>query len=292
MMMAAVGCGQMVAQDLMARQASVDKGLMAVDSVALLKTLQQRQTQMVSSLYHTWETKSVWGYTGERLPMYYKIDLRDFTMPIGSTQITSNFGYRRSFRRNHYGLDIKLYTGDTVVSAFSGKVRVSAYDRGGYGHYVVVRHPNGLETLYGHLSKRLVEEGQIVESGEVIGLGGNTGRSTGSHLHFETRLLGQAINPALLFDFEAQDVTGDYYVYQNSKGYDLAEIVDEEAAEDYAALTETKPAEVQQYYKVKKGDTLYGIASSQGLSLDELLRLNGLNKRSRIIVGQILKVRE
>ena len=82
-----------------------------------------------------------------------------------------------------------------------------------YGNVVVVRHDNGLETVYGHLSKQLVEENQLVKAGEVIGLGGNTGRSTGSHLHFETRFLGQAINPALLFDFEKQDIVADSYLF-------------------------------------------------------------------------------
>lgn len=89
----------------------------------------------------------------------------------------------------HNGLDIKVYIGDTIRAAFSGKVRMVKYERRGYGKYVVIRHENGLETVYGHLSKQIVDENQYVEAGEPIGLGGNTGRSTGSHLHFE-RVLG------------------------------------------------------------------------------------------------------
>ena len=109
----------------------------------------------------------------------------------------------------HNGLDIKVYIGDTIRAAFSGRVRIVRYERSGYGKYVVIRHDNGLETIYGHLSKQLVKEDQFVKAGEVIGLGGNTGRSTGSHLHFETRLLGQVINPEFLFDFPKQDIVAD-----------------------------------------------------------------------------------
>ena len=121
--------------------------------------------------------------------------------------------------RQHKGLDIKVYIGDTIRAAFSGKVRIVRYEAGGYGKYIVIRHPNGLETIYGHLSEQLVTENQVVRAGEIIGLGGNTGRSTGSHLHFETRLCGVALNPALMFDFRNQDVTGDYFIY-NVNTYD------------------------------------------------------------------------
>jgi murein DD-endopeptidase MepM/ murein hydrolase activator NlpD len=132
-------------------------------------------------------------------------------MPTPSRVVTSNFGSR--WGRQHKGLDIKVYIGDTIRAAFSGKVRIVRYEGGGYGNYVVIRHPNGLETIYGHLSKQLVKENENVRAGEPIGLGGNTGRSTGSHLHFETRLCGVALNPALLFDFLNQDVTGDQYLF-------------------------------------------------------------------------------
>lgn len=109
--------------------------------------------------------------------------------------------------RAHQGLDIKVYIGDTIRAAWSGKVRVVKYDARGYGKYVVIRHPNGLETYYGHMSKQLVSANEYVKAGQPIGLGGNTGRSTGSHLHFETRLCGHALNPALFFDFPNQDIT-------------------------------------------------------------------------------------
>ena len=114
----------------------------------------------------------------------------------------------------HKGLDIKVYIGDTIRAAFDGKVRIVRYEANGYGNYVVIRHNNGLETIYGHMSKHLVAENEHVRAGDPIGLGGNTGRSTGSHLHFETRLCGVALNPALMFDFRNQDVTGDTYLFR------------------------------------------------------------------------------
>ena len=161
-----------------------------------------------------WENKIVNPYKNIDIPNSFLIDLKDFTMPTMSRKITSEFGYRKAFRRNHNGLDIKVYTGDTIVSAFSGKVRICGNEPNGYGNYIVIRHNNGLETLYGHLSKILVKENQYVISGQLIGLGGNTGRSTGSHLHFETRLCGIPINPKLLFDFHNQDITTDKFLFK------------------------------------------------------------------------------
>ncbi|HBK95324.1 MAG TPA: hypothetical protein DDZ69_09955, partial [Porphyromonadaceae bacterium] len=122
-------------------------------------------------------------------PDSFIVNLTNFSMPhVG--RMTSNFG-RRGSRRYHYGIDLKLQVGDTIYAAFDGKVRVQQYERRGYGYYAVIRHVNGLETVYGHLSKFLVKENDFVKSGQPIALGGNTGRSTGPHLHFETRFLGK-----------------------------------------------------------------------------------------------------
>lgn len=165
-----------------------------------------------SEIYSTWDNKAASIAPGV-LPSVFRIEMKGFSMPTLSRKVTSAYGKR--WGRQHTGLDIKVYVGDTIYAAFDGKVRICKYNSGGYGYYIVIRHPNGIETLYGHLSKQLVKENQIVHSGQPIGLGGNTGRSTGSHLHFETRLLGKPINPALLFDFPKQDATGDYYVYKH-----------------------------------------------------------------------------
>lgn len=180
----------------------VDRRLRAVDSVAIQRAVDRDlELDLSSDVYNTWVTNRAHPYKQEDVPESYRIDLRGFHMPTPSRNVTSRFGYRAAFKRVHKGLDIKVCTGDTIVAAFDGKVRVVRYDAGGYGNYIVIRHNNGLETIYGHLSKQLVAGNEMVKAGDPIGLGGNTGRSFGSHLHFETRLAGEAINPELLFNF-------------------------------------------------------------------------------------------
>ena len=184
-------------QDLLARQAPIDRKLKAVDSVALIRQIHKEMGAYPAySLYPTWDNVRVHAYGNTvTIPDTFRIDMRGFCMPTTNTKITSKFGPRR--RRMHNGIDVKVYIGDTIRAAFSGKVRMVKYERRGYGQYIVIRHDNGLETIYGHLSKQLVNEDQYVEAGEVIGLGGNTGRSTGSHLHFEMRLNGNRVNPEI-----------------------------------------------------------------------------------------------
>ena len=200
----------MSAQDLLARHAPVDRKMKTVDTLALRDLLIKELAQSPSAdLYEDWNNQ--YAHRATALPDSFTIQLSNFCMPTPSRVVTSNFGAR--WGRMHKGLDVKVYIGDTIRSAFNGKVRIVRYEPAGYGKYIVIRHNNGLETIYGHLSKQLVVENQEVRAGEVIGLGGNTGRSTGSHLHFETRLCGVALNPAVFFDFRNQDVTGDYYVF-------------------------------------------------------------------------------
>lgn len=211
------------AQDLLANQAPIDHKMRKIDSLSIQQLVDtEEEEDPAMALYNEWRNDHVRQYGNVPRPTNFKIDLRHFHMPTPSRLVTSNYGYRRSFRRMHYGIDVKVYVGDTIYAAFSGKVRVVA-DQGrkkGYGKYVVIRHPNGLETVYGHLSKQLVATDQIVKAGEPIALGGNTGRSTGSHLHFECLLLGDPINPAEMFDFVSQDVKGDFYVYNgHGRGY-------------------------------------------------------------------------
>lgn len=190
---------------------SIDKG--EIDT-AMLKTIVEEETkELISPLYSEWKNTGV--RVEGNIPDVFDIDLRGFSMPTNSKKITSNYGQRCG--RMHKGIDVKVYIGDTICAAFDGKVRVVNYDANGYGYYIVIRHSNGLETVYGHLSKQLVKINQIVKSGEPIGLGGNTGRSTGSHLHFETRLCGMALNPSYMFDFVAQDVKSDHYHFLKKK---------------------------------------------------------------------------
>jgi murein DD-endopeptidase MepM/ murein hydrolase activator NlpD len=162
-------------------------------------------------LYDDWNNIRCHAKTSV-IPNTYKINLKHFAMPINQSIITSNFGKR--WGRNHNGVDIKAYHGDTIYSAFSGKVRVVKNDTNGYGNVIVIRHWNGLETVYGHLSKQIVKPNEIVEAGQAIGLAGNTGRSSGTHLHFETRFCGIPINPLEIFSFKNKDITGDFYSWK------------------------------------------------------------------------------
>ena len=289
------------AQDLLARQAPVDRKMAAVDTIMLRNITMREELESPSAdLYANWDNK--YAHRATELPETYKIDLRHFTMPTTSRVITSNFGSR--WGRQHKGLDIKVYIGDTIRAAFSGKVRIVRYEAGGYGKYIVIRHNNGLETIYGHLSKQLVEENQEVRSGEVIGLGGNTSRSTGSHLHFETRLCGVALNPALMFDFRAQDVTGDYYAF-NKETYDnestnatrlrgkqdSSTYASTNSSDDYATNKRTTSGLTDQisYHKVKKGETLDRIAKKRGVTVEKICKLNHITKTMRLRPGQILR---
>ncbi len=225
-----------MAQDLIAMQAPSDKRMKEIRDVKLTHTLKADLQNPASDIYTDWRNEFVSAVAGH-VPANFKVDLRGFCMPTTSRVVTSNFGPR--WRRQHAGIDVKVYIGDTIRAAFDGKVRITKYDRRGYGYFVVIRHPNGLETLYGHLSKIIAKEDAVVKAGDIIGLGGNTGRSTGSHLHFETRLLGQPINPAFMFDFEKQDVTADIYVCNNkalTRGKE--DLMDIEQMENEVALRE------------------------------------------------------
>lgn len=264
-------------QDLLANQAPIDRKLKAVDSVTMQRLIQDEEFISGLSLYTSWNNNTTHCYSSAAVPDSFKIDLRGFAMPTPSRNITSNFGYRQAFRRNHKGLDIKVYTGDTICAAFDGKVRIVKYEAGGYGKYIVIRHDNGLETIYGHLSKQLVKVNQTVKAGEPIGLGGNTGLSFGSHLHFETRLLGQAINPALLFDFPNQDVTGDFYVFHK------------DGASERGNSASGSRQVASHYYQVKRGDNLSSIAKKLGITVSRLCSVNNLKRNAKIRPKQILK---
>ncbi len=282
----------------------IDNKLRAIDSIsiAVLKEKEQMADATMLNLYPSWTNEYV--HYNTELPREYKIDLSHFCMPCDSRLVTSHFGYRPRFRRKHYGTDIKVYVGDTIRAAFDGKVRLVKYEGKGYGKYVLIRHPNGLETLYGHMSKQLVKEDQEVKAGQPIGLGGSTGRSTGSHLHFETRFVGDFINPELLFSFEAHDVKGDTYVYRANgrSGFvnerDLASNTSTETVTSEASKAEeSRQFQAQQrqrtsrsqIYKVKKGDTLSSIAKRYHTTVDRLCKLNNISKTKVLQLGQIIK---
>jgi LysM repeat protein len=205
----------------------------------------------------------------------------DFEYPTEG-DITSPFGPR--WGRMHYGLDIDLETGDNVKAAFEGMVRISQY-HASYGNVIVVRHNNGLETLYAHLSKRNVKPGDHVEAGDLIGLGGNTGRSTGSHLHFEIRFMGEAIDPNLVMDPTKKSLR-DWELVLDKKHFDYASI-DPRVIE---ARKGTKSVQ-KKFHTVRKGDTLSAIARKNATTVTALCKLNKVKKSSSLQLGQKIRVR-
>ena len=287
------------AQDLLAKQAPVDRKMKSVDSMLLQRIIEQEERMNPSAdLYQDWN--NVYAHRETALPDTFRIDLRGFCMPTSSRIVTSNFGAR--WGRQHKGLDIKVYVGDTIRAAFSGKIRIVNYEPKGYGKYVVIRHHNGLETIYGHMSKHLVVENQDVKAGEPIGLGGNTGRSTGSHLHFETRLCGVALNPALMFDFHNQDVTGDFYNFRRNRyaaesvqatrlrGASVTRTSGDDDDSDMAVTSSRSSyTPTARYHKVKRGETLQSIARKCHTTVAALCKINRIGKTKRLMPGQILK---
>jgi murein DD-endopeptidase MepM/ murein hydrolase activator NlpD len=248
-------------------------------------------------LYGSWDTASCHPdlffqqFSSDSATVYLLDDWScGFTMPRKGI-ITSEFGWRH--RRPHYGTDISLTTGDTVVAAFDGKVRIARFIHG-YGNVVIIRHNNGLETVYGHLSKLLVQPEESVVSGMTIGLGGNTGRSYGSHLHFEIRFLGKALDTEDLIDYATGDVKNNsFVVYKEdfAKKYNLRSIhahkvSKSHATSRYATNTKVKTKSVG----VRNGDTLERIARRNHVSVDSICKKNGIKKNKVLKVGQRLKV--
>ena len=272
----ALSLTEIKAQALIAEEVTVQRQMEAVEAVALRHMLLNEANTVPSAhMYPEWTNTRV--HFNHALPDSFRIDLRGFVMPTTNTKITDKFGYRPRRRRVHNGIDVQVERGDTIYAAFDGKIRITAYQRRGYGHYVVIRHHNGIETLYAHLSKKLVEMNENVKAGDPIGIGGNTGRSSGPHLHFETLLLGKCLDPALLFDFKNQDVTGDSYLYRRPGSKYVENGVVKIAGPE------------KKYHKVKQGETIGKIAKKYGVEQEMIFKLNKLNSRSIIRPGQTLR---
>ncbi len=280
-------------QDILDRQELVYEEINLLDTTAMrqLEILEPQISAALELYGDNWNQQFVNPYNAKSmaLPDTMTIDLTDYCIPHKG-YITSNYGWRRS--RMHRGIDIKVQTGDTIRAAFSGKIRLTKYERRGYGYYVIIRHDNGLETIYGHLSKFLVTPDQVVKAGEPIALGGNTGRSTGSHLHFETRYLGMDINPNAIFDFTNQTLRTDFLAFSPSR---LASTGPSAIHVDGTKYGKNKGKSTGSsgtaYYRVKKGDTLSRIAQRNGTSVSRICRLNGINKNSVLRPGQRLRIR-
>lgn len=200
--------------------------------------------------------------------------------------LTSNFGWR--YHRMHKGVDIDLETGDPVYAAFDGVVRIAKYNAGGYGNYVVIRHYNGLETLYGHLSERWVIPNQTVSAGQIIGLGGNTGRSTGSHLHFETLYKGRQLDPNKIISFTDKQLKVDS-VYISISDFNYPTKPATTTSTSTTSSTKTKSSKV--YHKVKKGETLWAISRKYGTTVSKICKLNGIKESTPLQINQNLRVK-
>jgi len=224
-----------------------------------------------AALYnYVWDNRLVNPYRHRvvDMPDTVRIDFLQYVHPNRNV-VTSEFGFRRGWEF-HYGIDSRLRIGDSIYSSFDGMVRIVQRGRN-YGNYIVIRHFNGLETVYAHLSRPLVRVNQVVRAGEVIGLGGNTGRSTGPHLHYEIRFLGQPIPPKDLINFE--NYTATYRMVDLSAG-------------NFAYV---KELEQVRYYTVRSGDTLSGISRRLGVSIDRLCQLNNIRRSSILRIGQRLR---
>ena len=215
----------------------------------------------------------------------------NFVLPFKG-MITSQFGWRRY--RPHYGTDIDLEIGDTVVSAFDGMVRIAKSHVQGYGNVVIIRHDNGLETVYAHLSKLLVDPGQKIKAGEILGLGGNTGRSYGAHLHFEMRYLGQALDTEDFIDFASGNLKSYEFTLRKTDvetKYDLRALHSRHR-HDVGAISyvKTKNGSTYKVYRVRQGDNLGRIAQRCHTTINALCKKNHFKPTKVLQVGQKLKV--
>ena len=265
------------------------------------KYVRNREIAKDSTIFEKyWDTTTLFPYREvdmSGMPKSVVIDLVDsltcYHCPYqGTVHPHGKYGPRR--RRQHQGVDLPLKTGDPVYATFCGRVRISQYNKGGYGNLVIIRHDNGLETYYGHLSERMVEPGQWVEAGQIIGLGGSTGRSTGPHLHFETRYYGQSFDPERLIDFKNGTLSRETFllkksffsIYSNA-GQDF----EDEIANEEQDKKEAAEKAAMKYSKIRSGDTLGAIARRHGTTVANLCRLNGIKSTTILRIGRSLRVR-
>ena len=233
-------------RNMLADHVNLAKEINLLDSLMSVYKLQDELDMFPAlDLYESWDAGSLSAAVGKgvKIPDSMRIDVSKYVPPT-TGYVTSNFGWRG--RRMHKGIDLKVQTGDTIVAAFDGKIRIRKFDRRGYGYYLVVRHTNGLETVYGHLSKFLVVQDEIVKAGQPIALGGNTGRSTGAHLHFETRFMGVVINPSEIIDFKNHVAHTDTYTFRSKRSQAIA--------------SGSMGPDGIAYHRVRSGDTLSKIS--------------------------------
>ncbi|MBL0911000.1 MAG: peptidoglycan DD-metalloendopeptidase family protein [Bacteroidia bacterium] len=236
--------------------------------------------------YKQWDTAVVHYYGNSTLEMFANKTLQlvynkscDFFYPVPNGPITSHYGPRGRRGRMHKGIDIDLEEGDPVYAAFEGMVRYAQYNSS-YGNVVVLRHPNGLETYYAHMSRLDVKPGTYVQAGDHLGLGGNTGRSFGSHLHFEIRFLGQAINPATIIDLSKHELAiSEYIPYKmNRNRLDVA-----------GNRTGKISSAVEKFHTVRPGDDLHIIAEQYCVPVTLLMELNNISEHASLLIDSKIR---
>lgn len=244
-----------------------------------------------------WDTTKIQVYKTELkdLPISMVIDLVDSLKSYHyphKGRVTSKYGPRR--RRVHQGTDIDLETGEPIYATFDGRVRITTYIKGGYGNMVIIRHDNGLETYYAHLSEINVKPNQWVTAGQVIGKGGNTGRSTGSHLHYEIRYKGQTFDPERLIDFTTGTLRRETFLLKRTYFSPYSRFT-QDFDEEIQSVEEDKKiaaeAAARKYHIVKRGDTLGRIAINNHTTVTKLCQLNGIKKTTVLQIGQRIRVR-
>jgi murein DD-endopeptidase MepM/ murein hydrolase activator NlpD len=251
-----------------------------IDSLLIVQLENFEEENPVDEVYEeNWNTEYIRAYKDAAVPDSFLIDVSEFVLPVkGILRVNSPYGPRR--RSFHYGTDFKASMGDTIYAVFDGKVRIKNYQRRGYGYYLVLRHPNGLETVYGHLSEFLVEQDESIQAGQPIGLGGSTGRSTGPHLHFEFRFFGNPINPGEIIDFKEWTLKDDEYLFVKGK-----------SSNSYGSQTSyTASGSNVRYHRIRAGDTLGAIARRYGTSVNTLCRLNNMKSTTILQIGRSIRV--
>jgi hypothetical protein len=221
------------------------------------------------------------------IELFCEEDLKGWSIPNNTDRVTSKYGFR--WRRWHHGVDLDLVTGDPIYAPFDGIVRVTDYDRG-FGRYIVLRHENGLETVYGHLSKIKVKPGQIIKAGQTIGLGGNSGRSTGSHLHFEIRYNGHALDPKVVFDFNTLEIKDRQLVvkpslYSRMMAFGIG-------CDHNKRIRRPNPAALygSRFHRVRSGESLWTISRKYGVSISQICKLSGISRRTVLRPGRKIRV--
>lgn len=248
-----------------------------------------------------WQTDEVWGNeTHNVLPLDTVLQLTiDKEKSHFSWYGNIAWGFVWRWGRMHKGLDSDLKMGDTVRASFNGIVRYSSFNEGGYGNAVVIRHFSGIETLYGHFSSLIAESGQFVMAGEPIGLGGSTGRSTGPHLHFETRLFSSPFDPEKIFDKNSNMVLkdsvirlskSDFYFSENTNYKHISKDVDETPRKGKNKLKKNKQRG-KKIHIVKSGESLSSIARKYNTSVAKLKKINKLKNINKLDANQKLIIR-